>query len=109
MSQRGAEEVVELPTDEVSNSICSSSAGGSVGVPRCNLASCFLVTEEMFGLLISEASGRSMKRESSSPFLLPTPDCLHLMSSRHKQAQFSQNSPHLHVELTQNRILASPE
>lgn len=47
MSQHGAQEVVEPPTDGVSNSICSRSAGGSVFVPRSNLPSCSLVAEEI--------------------------------------------------------------
>lgn len=52
MSQHGFQEVVEPPTDGVSNSICSKSAGGSVLMLRSNLLSCSLVTEEMLGLLI---------------------------------------------------------
>lgn len=61
MSQRGAQEVVEPATDGVSNSICSRSAGGSVFVPRSNLPSCSLVTEEMLGLLIRRTNRRSIK------------------------------------------------
>lgn len=52
VSQHGFQEVVEPPTDGVSNSICSRSAGGSVLMPRSNLLSCSLVTEEMLGLSI---------------------------------------------------------
>lgn len=47
MSQHGAQEVAEPPTDGVSNSICSKSAGGSVFAPRSNLSFCSVVTEEM--------------------------------------------------------------
>lgn len=61
MSQHGAQEMVEPPTDGVSNSICSRSAGGSVFVPSSNLPSCSLVTEEMLGLLIKEANKQSIK------------------------------------------------
>ncbi len=61
MSQHGAQEVVEPPTDGVSNSICSRSAGGSVFVPRSNLPSCSQVTEEMLDLLIREANRQSIK------------------------------------------------
>lgn len=54
MSQHGAQEVAEPPTDGVSNSICSRSAGGggAVFAPRSNLSFCSLVTEEMYSLLI---------------------------------------------------------
>ncbi len=61
MSQRGAQEVLEPPTDGVSNSICSRSAGGSVFVPVSNLPSCSLVTEEMLRLLIIGANSQSVK------------------------------------------------
>lgn len=54
VSQLGAQEVIEPPTDGVSNSICSRSAGGSVFVPESNLPFCLLVTEEMLGLLIKK-------------------------------------------------------
>lgn len=61
MSQHGAQEAVEPPTDGVSNSICSRSAGGSVFIPRSNLPFRSLVTEEMLGLLIRKANRQTHK------------------------------------------------
>ena len=57
MSQHGAQEVVEPPTDGVSNSICSRPVGGG----GSNLPSCSLVTEEMLDLLIRGANRQSIK------------------------------------------------
>lgn len=88
MAQRGAQEAPEPPTDAVSNSIRSISAGeewvGGPGgvVPGTNLPFCSVVAEEMVGPLTKEARRRSMKalRATAAPRLSATrilPDSHH--------------------------------
>lgn len=81
MSQHGAQEAAELPTDRVSNSICSRSAGGSVFTPRSNPPFCSLVSEEMLSLLIGEANKRSIKAlgESTSCFFSVNLSAIHIL------------------------------